>query len=222
MNRTILVHVGKCGGSTCRTAISESAVRIDHVVHVRQPVPEAGARYFIIARSPIARAISAFNWRHWLVNNDDRQAARFPGERVILNHYGSLGALAEQLYFPDETDNALAQGNFRSVHHLGEDIAFYLDSLFSKIDSKQVAGVVMQETLNADMDRLFGVTTNLREKAHHAITPPGMLALSNLARANLRRFLRRDFACLEKLREWGKLNPDSLPVLDAECHQINP
>lgn len=151
-----------------------------------------------------------------MVNSDARQALRFPGERAILNHYGSLSALAEQLYFSDATDNALAQGNFRSIHHLGESIGFYLDPLLSRIEPEQVAGVVMQETLDADMTRLFGVTTGQREKAYGAASPPRMLVLSDLARGNLRRFLARDFACLETLRKWGKLNPESFPMLDAE------
>ncbi|WP_139058884.1 hypothetical protein [Thiorhodococcus drewsii] len=184
-------------------AIRDSAVRIDRVVHLRQPTVEIAARYVIIARAPIARALSAFNWRHQLVNSDARQAARFPGERAILNHYGKLGALAEQLYFQDGTDNALAQGNFRSIHHLGESIAFYLDPLLAQIGPGQMDGVVMQETLEADLTRLFGITTSLRERAHCSATPPGMLALSKRARVNLRRFLARDFACLETLRDWG-------------------
>lgn len=216
MNSTVLIHIGKCGGSTCRTVISASSVRIDRIVHIHQPEPDITVRYYIIARAPIARAISAFNWRYWLVNSDERQAARFPGERAILNHYGNLSTLAETLYFPDTTDNPLAQGNFRSIHHLGESIAFYLDPLLSRINPDQVVGVVMQETLDADLARLFGVTAGLREKSHGGMTPPEMLALSDLAYRNLRRFLGKDFACLQKLREWGKLNPDSLLFLDKE------
>lgn len=217
MSRTVLVHIGKCGGTTCRAAIRDSTVQIDDVVHIRQPEHDISAHYIILARAPIARALSAFNWRYWLVNNNEHQAARFPGERAILNHYGNLNTLAEQLYFSNGTDNAIAQGNFRSIHHLGESIAFYLDPLLAKITSEQVVGVVMQETLKADLMLLFGIISDLRENDHHAKTSPEMMDLSDRARINLRRFLARDFTCLWTLRNWGKLNPDSLPALEAEA-----
>ncbi|MGP9806426.1 hypothetical protein [Paracoccus sp. NSM] len=216
MNQTVLIHIGKCGGSTCRTTLEAGGVRIGSVVHIRQPQPDPAARYVIIARSPIARALSAFNWRHHLVATDPAQAARFPGEQAILTHYGTMDALARQLYFPDGSDNALVQGQFRAIHHLGESIAFYLDPFLWQVGPRQIAGVMMQETLDADLLRLFGIRTGLRQKANRATTPPAMLCLSDIARAHLRRFLAHDFECLDRLRSWGLLSPLSLPALEAE------
>lgn len=215
--RQVLVHIGKCGGSTCRLALEASQVPFDETVHIRQPVPAADARYFIIARAPIARALSAFNWRHRLVHERPEQMARFPGEKAILSHYGTLNALAEALYFEDGTPNALALGNFRSIHHLGESIAFYLRPLLDQVGPDQIAAVIMQETLAADLQRAFGVQTALRTHANRDQTPPEMLQLSPRARAHLRRALADDFACLATLRDWGKLNPDCLDALAREA-----
>lgn len=216
MSNNILIHIGKCGGSTCRKAIAGSKIRIDRVVHIQPPPIQSRARYFVIARAPMARALSAFNWRYYLVNHDKRQATRFPGERDIVSHYGTLNGLAEQLYFRNKSDNTVAQNHFRSIHHLGESIAFYLRPLLDSISTEQIGGVIMQETLDEDLLRLFGVSTDLRERAYHDATTPGSLFLSELARANLRRFLAKDYACLEVLRASGKLNPKSLVALDEE------
>ncbi|MEM9581153.1 MAG: hypothetical protein AAF891_10740 [Pseudomonadota bacterium] len=216
LSRNVLIHIGKCGGSTCRTAIETSQVPIHETVHIYQPVAAPDARYFIIARAPLARALSAFNWRHRLVHERPEQAARFPGEKAIITHYGTLNALAEALYFSDGTPNALALGNFRSIHHLGESIAFYLDPLLHEISPDQIGGVIMQETLQADLEAVFGVTTAQRTHANHDTMPPEMLHLSPLARSHLRRALAGDFACLATLQDWGVLNPACLDILQSE------
>jgi hypothetical protein len=222
MGRNILVHIGKCGGSTCREAIIESTVRIDHIVHIKKPPFDPEARYFIIARSPMARALSAFNWRHHLVNQDPQQRSRFPGEYEIIMHYKTLNTLAEALFFENNTPNALVQGNLRSIHHLGESIAYYLDPLLKKISAEQIGGVVMQETLADDLFNIFGVTATQRAKSHQHKTPGNMMQLSDRAQTNLRRVLLRDYECLDVLRGWGKMNPAAYPHLDAERRGIAP
>lgn len=205
----ILIHIGKCGGVSVRNAILDSGrLHIDEIVHIRQPRITPDATYYILARSPVPRAISAFNWRYRLVVEESAQPDRFPGERQILENYGRLSVLAEALYFEDGSDNVLAQGNYMSIHHLGEGISFYLDRLLGSIPPTQVGGVLLQENLNNDMFRLFGIITKERANANQEAVPEDMLQLSEKAHANLRRFLRSDFACLEKLNQWGKISDE--------------
>jgi len=207
MQKNILIHIGKCGGSTCREAILNSEIIIDEVVHIHQPIIDQYAKYFIIARNPISKAVSAFNWRLNLVKSDAQQKERFAGEHDILLRYSNINALAEALYFEDGTENIIAQGNFRSIHHLGESISFYLNDILKKISPDQIGGVLMQETLNEDLLSVFGVSTFLQERRHSNKTPPERMYMSENGIKNLRRFLKDDFTCLDILRSYGKINP---------------
>lgn len=206
--RTVLVHIGKCGGSTVREALKQGPQRADVITHIRQPPIGAGYCYYITLRSPLARAVSAFNWRCKLVLEEASQRRRFPGEAEILAHYGSIDALARALYFEDGSANALAQGNFRSIHHLGEGIAFYLQALLAAVQPGQIAGVLMQETLAEDLRRLFGIESRLRLNDNSRAKDPARPPLSPAGEANLRRFLQDDYACIRTLCRWEKIPED--------------
>ena len=212
----VLIHIGKCGGGTCTQPLAAHGVSTARTVHSRQPVAEAGASYVIFARAPLSRALSAFNWRHRLVIDEATQPERFAGERDILRHYGALDRLARALYRPDGTRNALAHGQFRAIHHLGESIAFYLDPLLLRICPGQVRGVVMQETLAADMKALFGIDLTRTVHENKSVTAPERLRLSRPARRNLNRMLIRDFACLNILYRWNKIRPEAFAHVQAE------
>lgn len=215
-HKLFLIHVGKCGGASLNRALQKSGVKFEKWVHIFQPPIDAENRYVIVTRAPIARALSAFNWRYHLVIETAAQPDRFPGEREILLYYKSLNALAEALYFEDGTENALAQGNFRSIHHLGESIAFYLDPLLREIDKNQIQGVISQESLSENAHDLLGVPIERRVHVHRPNTPQHMLKLSVQARKNLLRYLHRDFACMTILDSWGLLSAQASAALTQE------
>ncbi len=204
----VLIHVGKSGGTSLRLALKDSDLggRL-HVVHIKRPPIRPSLTYYIVARGPVSRALSAFNWRYKLVVEDGTQADRIPGERAFLERYGTLQALAHDLYAPDGTPNPAAIDGFARMHHIRENIAFYLDPLLDRIDPGQIAGVLMQENLNDDIARVFGVEAGARrDKSHGAAVDPARKALDARALDNLRRFLADDHACLLRLFCWGKIS----------------
>jgi hypothetical protein len=211
-----LIHIGKCGGSSFSSALSSNKIYFDTITHIHQPPIEKNGLYFIATRSPISRALSAFNWRHHLIIGKSKQVRRFPGERDILRHYGTLNTLAERLYEPDGRSNAMEQGHFRSIHHLGESISFYLKELLGAISPDQIEGVVAQESLSDDAQRLLGIIVGQDHKIRGSSTPPEMLELSERARRNLNRFLADDFQCMRVLQDWGHLSQKAIDALDEE------
>lgn len=203
----VLIHVGKSGGTSIVEQLAAHGIVFGQKFHARKPVYGADLRYVIILRAPIPRAISAFNWRYHLVVQSGEQRDRFPGEHDILTRYGTLNALAEALYREDGSENPLAQGNLRSIHHLGESIAYYLQPLLSRVRPAQIEGVITQENLRADCRAILGFELTSHRFRHGDTVPPEMGFLSDRAQANLRRTLHQDFRCLEILRDLGKLGP---------------
>ncbi len=212
----VLVHIGKCGGSTLSTNIATNNIVFDKVVHIFQPTIDLNARYLIVTRSPIARALSAFNWRYHLVVTTNKQPRRFPGEKQILKRYGTLNALAEALYVPHGEHNAMAQGHFHAIHHLAENISFYLTDLLAAVSQDQIEGVISQESLADDANALLGLTIEAQTKEHKTRTPPEMLHLSNRAKRNLVRILQDDFDAMKALESWGKLSAAGSAALAKE------
>lgn len=178
--------------------VSGQFTQIAHV-HIEKPPILRNARYLIVIRNPIRRAISAFNWRYRLVVQDKAQTDRFEGEYDILLQYKSLNALAEALYDNVGTLNDRAAEQFRSIHHLKEDIAFYLTDLLPQLAPEQLLAVLATETLNQDIARVLEVSNVAQEHSHHDKTPSAQLEMSDKALANLRRFLADDYTCVKEL-----------------------
>ncbi|MEL7254165.1 MAG: hypothetical protein AAGL23_08315 [Pseudomonadota bacterium] len=215
--RLCYIHIGKCGGATVNKAIDTSpliAEAFDHVSvsHVARPVYKPRNRYLFVVRNPIDRAISAFNWRQRLVHEEARPDHRFPGEAEVLTKYGTLEALALALYDGDSLVPEVAS-EFRRIHHLREDMAFYLDPAIPVLSADQVFAVLCQETLDADIEARLGVPTPGRVHDNRSRTATEKTVLSPAARANLARFLDRDFAALEWLMTLFPLREDQRDAL---------
>ena len=205
--RTVLVHIGKCGGESLKAALRDSgfAERM-RVVHIEQPPCRGDLEYIIVARNPLRRVISAFNWRYKLVVLDGTQTDRFPGELDVLRRYGSIDALGEALYDDDGGPEIAALGDARRIHHIREDIGFYLTYLLDHCEPGQIRAVLMQERLDADIERVFGIRSGHRVNENRAILNDG--PLSPRARRNLMRFLHQDYEALARLYAWGKIERD--------------
>ena len=203
-----LIHIGKCGGSSLRNAIKTSClVNIKEVIHITKPAYVTGKSYYIVARDPVSRCISAFNWRYKLVVEDQSQKNRFKGEYKILSKYEELNKLAEKLYSTvGELESSVAS-DFEGIHHFHERISFYLKDFLLECPPENIKGVFMQETLNADIERYLGVLSkdvgskklNKRSKGND---------LSLLGERNLKRYLQDDYNCLISLYHLGHIKKE--------------
>lgn len=206
---TVLIHVGKCGGRTVRDGI-DNATRnlVDHEVHIRKPVCRKDLKYIIVARGPISRLRSAFRWRYKLVVTEAVQRERFDGEHDILVKYQDLNTIAEALYHPDGTPNLTAHKDIRKIHHIHEDIAFYLGDLLKTVSPEQITAVLMQENLDDDILRVFGYQNSIKSNYNPVGDEPD--DLSSLATQNLMRFFANDYVALTQLYCWGKISKEVL------------
>ena len=197
------VHVGKCGGSSVKSALKSLGIPFEEV-HIKPVVATPRASYCILLRDPIDRALSAFNWRHRLVITEGTQQHRFPGERAILERWGNLNALAEALYDEFGGANEEAIREFRTIHHLKESIGFYFQQFDIAKHAGQIQSVLFQESLDADFKRTFQADLPSKRLKHN----PGASGLSLRAESNLRRVLASDYAVIEALHAEGHIPKD--------------
>lgn len=199
----IYIHIGKCGGISLWRAMKKSPIIKQnfvtaHKVHIKKPPVLTRARYLVVIRNPINRAISAFNWRFKLVVEEQRDHHRFKGEWEILKKYETLNNLAEALYIDNILDSNVAN-EFQKIHHLKENIAFYLSDLLENITEEQVLCVLSTETLDDDVYKNLAITKVGRVHENAKFTDENKRKLSDKAYENLRKYLLDDYQCIEKL-----------------------
>ena len=167
-------------------------------MHVEKPLILKKAKYLIVIRNPIKRAISAFNWRFYLSEKDEAQRQRFDGEWEILNKYKMLNNLAEELYVNDVLNMEVSK-EFQKIHHIKQNIAFYLSELLSNITSDQIFCVISTETIYEDIINHLKVTDVKKFYENGKFTNDTKKYLSENAYNNLKRYLHDDYRCIEKL-----------------------
>ena len=196
---TVFIHIGKCGGSSVIEELNKKNIQFIEK-HVDKVKFRKKKKYYIVIRNPISRFISAFNWRYKLVVEDGEQKDRFPGEREFLETFKNVNDLAENIY--NEKGELVL--NFRDdefyVHHLKEDIDFYLGDLLKRCKKKHIIGVLATETLRDDIKRYFDI-----ELTSHLKKNKKTNSLSSLALNNLITYLEKDFECIERLNEMNVL-----------------
>lgn len=209
---TVLIHIGKTGGTTVtkglRFAVRNKRCRIYHLV---KPVFRKDLKYIICSRDPIARVVSAFNWRKEIIIEQGLQRRRFQGEVEALKDYININELAEALYSQSGEPNEMALSHFRTIHHLDNGIAFHLKDFLGVCKKEQIVDVLMQETLEIDVLRCFGYQIN----ASYNQNTVKIKSLSKLAMRNLGWRLKDDYACHGVLSGWGYINSkyDQTPTL---------
>ena len=219
------VHIGKCGGSTVEKLLSISPVISEKYSsffesHINGVVVDQNCDYLFCLRNPINRAFSAFEWRKKLVIEEalPEQVRRFPGEKRVLRHYQSLGAMARALYHSDGRLNQAVARDFHCVHHLRESISFYCRPLLDVLTPNNIFGVVCQEELASDCGRLLGVdASGLKERSNESKRRIDQ-DLDAKAVNNLKRFLVEDYQCIATLWSLGALSDQQFwRVMSSSC-----
>lgn len=210
VNRYVVIHVGKCGGGSLKDAMRSIGLTFSEV-HIRPFSMNDGKkrRCIILLRNPIARALSAFNWRKRIVISEQKQTNRFPGEERALKNWESLNSLAEALY---DKKGALVESvasDFESIHHLRESIHFYFSDVSIRDLHKSVAGVLLQESLGEDFKRIFHSGAKLPNQKRNR---QGHMHLSVEARNNLAQYLERDYEVIRELYKYNLLNEEQYSI----------
>ena len=207
---TVLVHIGKCGGSTVREELNKKGVKYieKHITSVKF---QSNKKYIIVIRNPISRFVSAFNWRYKLVVKDKVQETRFEGEKMLLEKYETANNLAENIYNP-EGEIIL---NFRNpeiyIHHITEDIDFYIGNFLNECKSENIIAVLATETLKKDFKNNFEIELESHLKKNTQKTQ-----LSNSTIKNLVRYLKNDFECIDKLNDMKLLSAEQFQALSRK------
>ncbi len=200
-NGIVFIHIGKCGGSSVREDLKREKFNFTEK-HISRVKFEKNKNYIIIIRNPISRFVSAFNWRYKLVVEDGVQENRFEGEKVILKKFKTANNLAENIY---NLENELVL-NFQKdefyIHHIKEDINYYLGDFLKKCKKENIMAVLATETLSEDVKHHFNfeLTSHLKYNKKE-----GRNYLSDIAVKNLKEYFKKDYECIEKLNELNLL-----------------
>ncbi len=129
-----------------------------------------------------------------------------------MTQYGNINVLSEALYDDDGMAKPDAIKAIRTIGHIRMDISFYLTALLNRCQPDQIQAVLMQETLNQDIAKVFGIHNEYQihdNSGMRGSPPPPPPTLSSKARKNLMRFLHRDYEASARLYAWGKINTET-------------
>ena len=178
-----IIHIGKCGGSTVSCILNKFNIKHENI-HIIKPIFDDNYKYLILIRNPIDRIISAFNWRYKLVILNKMQENRFAEN---INDFN-----INKLY----------------IHHIYEDINFYLGNFLQNIKKENIIGVVTQEDLNNDIKEIF----NIYDDNIHNNTKSDKY-ISNIGYNLLKQYLYKDYECIHKLYSMGLLSDKQYNIL---------
>ncbi len=208
-SNTVLIHIGKCGGSTIREEFKIHGIKFieKHLTPVKF---NPSFEYIIVIRNPIARFISAFNWRYKLVVEDQTQKNRFKGEKQLLEQFKNANDLAEALY----NDQGIPAIDFQQkefyIHHLKEDIYYYLGQFLSVCNPDQIKAVIATETLKEDLNDYFNINATIHEKDNGRSDDE---YLSERAYQNLRKYFVKDYNTINQLYKMGLISENKYALL---------
>jgi hypothetical protein len=199
-----LVHVGKCGGTPVARALRKAGYSFERV-HMRRPKVSESRSYVLLVRDPVARFVSAFNWRRHVLGQDlnPEDPTRDPiwrlkhrAEWAFIAMFASAGELAEQLVVEPGSQVSPAIELANLIGHVRQGYGWYFDRLPDEILPSQLLAMVCQERLEEDLHAAFGIRPR---ESRHRDYPRLSEQLSPRARANLADILGDEYRTLEKL-----------------------
>ena len=203
----VIVHIGKCGGSTVRHELHVNNIRFSSR-HVEKVTYNPNDKYIICIRNPIQRFISSFNWRHYLVTNKLRQTGwngrSIKTEEIFFNKYNNIDDFCNDL-----KDNPLILKEFDVINHMNLDIHFYLEELIDKCPKTQIAGLICTETLKDDMKNIFDIDVITRKKDNSIYNK----SISEKSYKILKTYLKNEYIIMDKMYKYGWISDEKYKIL---------
>ena len=214
----IYVHIGKTGGSTITKCLNENYINYVNR-HCCEIEYNQNKLYLISIRNPISRFISAFNWRYYLLKT---KIQKNDYELKIYEKYKNVNNLAEHLYIDNKLNEELDK-DINKVYkshpsHLGMGINYYIGKLLQKCPKDKIVKVIMNETLNDELKSFFNIEVKFKLKNNSSF---GDKQLSNTGFINLKRYLEKDYKCIEKLIDFNLVNKDYIINTDKKIRHLN-
>lgn len=207
MDNLVIIHIGKCGGSTVRTELKYNNIKFGFR-HVEKVKYEPNNKYVIIIRNPIKRFISAFNWRYYLVTNKLRKKGwnnrNIETEEIFFNKYNNIKKFCNDL-----KDNPLILKDFDVINHMNIDIHFYLKEFIDKCPRKQIFGVICTETLKDDMKNIFDIDVIKHEKNNSKFNK----IITDKNYKILKTYLKNDYIIIDKMYKYGWISDKQYKIL---------
>ncbi len=194
----IFIHIGKCGGSTITNTLINHNIKFDRV-HAARPQYQSDKKYLISLRNPVERFVSAFYWRKRLVST--KQKDRFYGEYNFFQKFTTI---------EDVINNDITSLRKNYVHHIKEDINFYLGDFVNQCDPTNVIGIVCTENLNKDIENIFDIKVR---GVHINSNKKNKKELQEKYRESLKKYLYKDYLIIEKLNNLKLLTREQYGIL---------
>ena len=210
MVKLVVIHIGKCGGSTVTTELIKHKIPFEKV-HVSKATYDPSKRYVIVTRNPTQQFVSAFNWRLHVLTHNENKLKGNEHEHKLLLRYKTANKLAMKLYKKSGTINKGLHTLIASTtSHLHKRNHFYLDNFLRKCPKEHIRGVICTETINDDMKNLFNIDITTHAKNNQS--QKYKKHLSKTARVNLKKYLKNDYLCLEYLIHIGCINKNHAKI----------
>ncbi len=199
MNKNFtFIHIGKCGGSSISYLLKKNNFNFN-AIHIRREKYKSCKKYLIALRNPVERFVSAFYWRKHLVSTSQKN--RFHGEYEFFQKYSTIESLIQD-------DITILKKQY--VHHLKEDIHYYLGDFFNQCDPSNIIGIVCTENLNKDIENIFDIKVGGVHKNNNSKRKK---EFKEEYREFLKKYLQKDYLIIEKLNNLKLLSMEQYEIL---------
>tara|TARA_B100001939_G_C16945327_1_gene620059 strand:+ start:4165 stop:4854 length:690 start_codon:yes stop_codon:yes gene_type:complete len=205
-SKLILIHIGKCGGSSVRKDLENAGISF-YYVHVNTVKYDPSKKYIFLLRNPIDRFVSAFYWRKKNVIEFSKPINEY--EKKMFNKYKDVNSLALDIYDDHGNIQLDLKKESNYIHHIVQDIDFHIGSLLEKIHKNDIHSVITTENIVEDIKNSFNIDIKSHEKSNK-----NQYSLSDTAYSNLKKYLSKDYECIKKLFEIGAINKNQYRLLN--------
>ena len=192
----VYCRVGKCGSTSLTYALEGRESTNSPIIqpfsskiaqfHLQKVIFKSQAKYIFIVRNPISRSLASFYHNPNL---------------PIVKKYKNFNRFCELLCRNGDL-NKEAIDDFFKHKQLKKGIHYHLSNIIDRVQSHQVSQIFTQEFLNQEIREILGI--NWQETVRPSNRLEHIDDLSIKAKQNIRKFLKKEYECINKL---NKLKP---------------